>query len=83
MREKDSRVSSSSLEANDGSSTGRICTDNSYASGSGVYDLTGWDVKDYQAGTEGAPKWAALMREGYNRLLDQAEWWGLNRQQPD
>jgi len=47
------------------------------------YDLTGWDVKDYRAGTEGAPKWAVLMREAYNRLLDQAEWWGLNRQQPD
>ncbi|MEE8452443.1 MAG: FGGY family carbohydrate kinase, partial [Thermoguttaceae bacterium] len=26
--------------------TGRICTDNSYASGSGVYDLTGWDYAD-------------------------------------
>lgn len=33
--------------------TGRICTDNSYASGSGVYDLTGWDYADELIGAAG------------------------------
>ncbi|MEE8451036.1 MAG: FGGY-family carbohydrate kinase, partial [Thermoguttaceae bacterium] len=33
--------------------TGWICTDNSYASGSGVYDLTGWDYADELIGAAG------------------------------
>jgi len=53
---------------------------------SGYYlygDLEGWDYIDYSGDTEGAPKWAVTMREAYNRLIDQAEWWGDNRQLPD
>ncbi|MFC1736833.1 CARDB domain-containing protein, partial [Candidatus Hydrogenedentota bacterium] len=53
---------------------------------SGYYlrgDLDGWDFIDYTGDIEGAPKWAALIREAYNRMLDQAEWWGKNRQLPD
>jgi hypothetical protein len=46
-------------------------------------DITGWDFKDYTPGTEGAPKWAVQLREGYGRLIDQIEWWGENRQRPD
>ncbi|MHC4352565.1 MAG: glycoside hydrolase family 2 TIM barrel-domain containing protein, partial [Planctomycetota bacterium] len=53
---------------------------------SGYYlsgNLKGWQLKDYQSDVGGAPQWAVLMREGYNRLLDQIEWWGRNRQLPD
>jgi outer membrane protein assembly factor BamB len=53
---------------------------------SGYYlsgNLKGWDLKDYQSDVADAPQWAVLMREGYNRLLDQIEWWGKNRQLPD
>jgi len=46
-------------------------------------DIAGWDFKDYTPGTEGAPKWAVQLREGYGRLIDQIEWWGENRQRPD
>jgi len=53
---------------------------------SGYYlsgNLKGWELKDYQSDVGDAPQWAILMREGYNRLLDQIEWWGKNRQLPD
>ena len=47
------------------------------------WDATGWEVKDYTQDTAGAPRWARLSREAYNRLVDHAEWWGANRLQPD
>jgi len=47
------------------------------------WDTDGWDIKDYSGDTEGAPKWAVLMREAYGRMLDQAAWWGENRLQAD
>ena len=53
---------------------------------SGYYlfgNLKGWDLKDYQSDVGDAPQWAVLMREAYNRLLDQIEWWGEHRQLPD
>ncbi|MHC4401906.1 MAG: hypothetical protein ACYTG0_19715 [Planctomycetota bacterium] len=53
---------------------------------SGYYlygDISGWDFKDYTAGAEGAPRWAVQLREAYGRIVDQIEWWGLNRQRPD
>ncbi len=46
-------------------------------------DMTGWQVPDYSRDTQGTPKWAVLIREAYNRLLDQAAWWGKNRGQKD
>jgi len=45
--------------------------------------MEGWELKDYQSDVGDAPQWAALMREGYNRLLDQIEWWGKYRQRDD
>ena len=53
---------------------------------SGYYlfgNLKGWELKDYQSDAGDAPQWAVLMREAYNRLLDQIEWWGEHRQLPD
>jgi len=53
---------------------------------SGYYlfkDLRAWDLKDYQSDVGDAPQWAVLMREAFNRLLDQIEWWGQHRQLPD
>ena len=47
------------------------------------WDPTGWDVKDYSKGTEDAPRWAVMMREAFNRLIDQADWWHRHRQLPD
>ncbi len=47
------------------------------------WDTRGWDIKDYSSDIEGAPRWAVLMREAYNRMLDHAAWWGENRLQPD
>ncbi|MFC1736798.1 CARDB domain-containing protein [Candidatus Hydrogenedentota bacterium] len=53
---------------------------------SGYYlyrNLDGWDLIDYSQDVEGAPKWAALIYEAYNRVIDQIEWWGQNQQLPD
>ncbi|MFC1734710.1 hypothetical protein ACFL1X_01240 [Candidatus Hydrogenedentota bacterium] len=46
-------------------------------------NMDGWAFKDYSADLGDAPKWAGLMREAHNRVLDQTEWWGLNKQKPD
>ncbi|MFC1737035.1 hypothetical protein ACFL1X_13040, partial [Candidatus Hydrogenedentota bacterium] len=46
-------------------------------------DPRGWGYTDYTNEIKGAPKWAAQVFEVYNRLLDQIEWWGENRQLPD
>jgi hypothetical protein len=45
--------------------------------------MEGWALRDYQSDVGDAPPWAVLMREGYNRLLDQIEWWGKHRQRDD
>ena len=42
-----------------------------------------WVSEDYLARAEGAPDWAAGLYAGYNLLVDVAEWWAENKQQPD
>ena len=42
-----------------------------------------WHLRDYMAESEGAPQWAASLREANNLVLDLAEWWIENKQQPD
>jgi len=42
-----------------------------------------WIYRDYSALKRNAPEWAAQIYEAYNRELDLAEWWILNRQTPD
>ncbi|MFC1736171.1 CARDB domain-containing protein [Candidatus Hydrogenedentota bacterium] len=60
-----------------------LVPDNRYSGYYLYWDMDGWDFKDYTKDIAGAPKWAIQMREAYNRMLDQAEWWGLNRQTPE
>jgi len=42
-----------------------------------------WKLKDYRADAGGAPEWAVAVREANNLVLDLAEWWIINKQQPD
>ncbi len=45
-------------------------------------DTSRFDIPSYREGTEGAPDWAVELHENYNFIIDHAEWWFRNRQQP-
>jgi len=42
-----------------------------------------WTLHDYRPEAEGAPEWARYIYEAYNREVDLAEWWFVNRQRED